>query len=72
MEKRYIKVEEVAVYMSLGKQTIYNWPEDVKRHHGGVRLGRIWRFDKEILDEVLAKQRPKNDSIASHASPVRS
>lgn len=44
-------VNELADYLKLEKQTIYNWL--YKKKISGIKIGHVWRFDKEAIDEWL-------------------
>ncbi len=44
-------VEELANYLRLKKQTIYNWLHDNKI--SGIKVGGVWRFDKKEVDKWL-------------------
>lgn len=48
---RLMDINELADYLKLEKQTIYNWL--YKRKISGIKIGHIWRFDKEAIDEWL-------------------
>jgi excisionase family DNA binding protein len=48
-------LEELADYLRLQKQTIYNW-----LHQGkitGIKVGGVWRFDRKEIDEWLKSKR---------------
>lgn len=50
---RLMSVVELADYLGLQKQTIYNW-----LHHRkitGIKIGKVWRFDREYIDAWLKK-----------------
>lgn len=48
---RLMDINELADYLRLEKQTIYNWL--YKKKISGIKIGHIWRFDKEAIDEWL-------------------
>lgn len=50
-------VEELADYLRLKKQTIYNWLHAKKI--SGIKVGRVWRFDRRDIDKWLKSQRTK-------------
>ena len=41
-------------YLKLQKQTIYNWLN--QRKITGMKLGGVWRFDKQEIDKWLKSQ----------------
>jgi excisionase family DNA binding protein len=55
-------VDELAGYLRLKRQTIYNWLHEKKI--SGIKVGGVWRFDKKEVDRWLksryrmAKVRP--------------
>lgn len=46
-----LTVDELAEYLGLKKQTIYNWLH--KNKIQGIKIGKVWRFDKEEIDNWL-------------------
>ena len=52
---RLMDVEELANYLKLRKQTIYNWLNQNKIT--GIKVGGVWRFDKKDIDSWLRSQR---------------
>lgn len=52
---RLIDIDELADYLKLQKQTIYNW-----LHLGkisGIKVGGVWRFDRREVDLWLNSKR---------------
>lgn len=47
-------IEELARYLRLEKQTIYNWLHQKKLT--GIKIGHVWRFDKKAIDKWLKEQ----------------
>jgi excisionase family DNA binding protein len=54
VEQRYLSVSETAAYMGLSRKTIYAWAE--KGAIPAYKVGRVWRFDKIELDDVVRGQ----------------
>lgn len=52
---RLMDVEELANYLKLRKQTIYNWLNQNKIT--GIKVGGVWRFDRRDIDKWLRSQR---------------
>lgn len=50
MEKRLMNVAELAVYVSLPKNSIYTMVS-LRKLPGVVRLGRALRFEKAAIDQ---------------------
>ena len=46
-----MNIEELAAYLKLEKQTIYNWLHEKKI--SGIKIGHVWRFDKDAIDRWL-------------------
>jgi len=53
--QRLMDVEDLANYLKLQKQTIYNWLNQNKIT--GIKVGGVWRFDKRDIDKWLRSQR---------------
>jgi excisionase family DNA binding protein len=49
-----MNLEELAAYLKLEKQTIYNWLHEKKI--SGIKIGHVWRFDKNAVDKWLRAQ----------------
>jgi excisionase family DNA binding protein len=46
-----LSVEELAVYLGLKKQTIYNWLNQGRI--AGIKIGKVWRFEKSDIEKWL-------------------
>lgn len=44
-------INELAAYLKLEKQTIYNWLHQKKI--SGIKVGHVWRFERKAIDEWL-------------------
>jgi len=55
MMSRLIDIDELAEYLKLKKQTIYNWLHQGKI--SGIKLGGVWRFDRRDIDSWLKSRR---------------
>ena len=49
--------KEVAKYLKLHEITVCKYAE--KGEIPAVRIGRVWRFDKEVIDKWLSGQKKK-------------
>jgi excisionase family DNA binding protein len=49
--RRLMTIDELAEYLGLQKQTIYNWLHQKKI--SGFKIGKVWRFDRRYVDEWL-------------------
>ncbi len=52
---RLIDVDELADYLKLKKQTIYNWLSQGKI--SGIKVGGVWRFDRREVELWLKSRR---------------
>lgn len=52
---RLIDIDELADYLRLNKQTIYNWLH--LRKISGIKVGGVWRFDRRDIDSWLKSRR---------------
>jgi excisionase family DNA binding protein len=50
-----MNIDELADYLRLQKQTIYNWLHQKKI--SGIKVGGVWRFDKKEVDAWLRARR---------------
>lgn len=47
-------LRELAAYLRLGRQTLYNWLH--QRKLSGIKMGGVWRFNRQAIDRWLAEQ----------------
>jgi excisionase family DNA binding protein len=52
---RLIDIDELANYLKLQKQTIYNWLHQGKI--SGIKVGGVWRFEQREIDNWLKSRR---------------
>ncbi|HTZ10931.1 MAG TPA: helix-turn-helix domain-containing protein [Candidatus Margulisiibacteriota bacterium] len=52
---RLMDIDELADYLRLQKQTIYNWLHQGKI--AGIKVGGVWRFDRRDVDNWLKSRR---------------
>jgi excisionase family DNA binding protein len=58
---RLMDIDELADFLRLKKQTIYNWLHQSKI--SGIKVGGVWRFDrKEVEDWLKSRRRLSKDS----------
>lgn len=48
MNERWLSVDEIAEYLGVGRETIYNWIE--KRAMPAHKVGRCWKFKRQEVD----------------------
>ena len=51
MMTKLIDIDELADYLKLKKQTIYNWLSQGKI--SGIKVGGVWRFDRKDVHNWL-------------------
>ncbi|MCG8431658.1 MAG: helix-turn-helix domain-containing protein [Candidatus Omnitrophica bacterium] len=52
---RLMNVDELAHYLKLKQQTIYNWLHQGKL--SGIKVGGVWRFDRREIDSWLKSRK---------------
>jgi excisionase family DNA binding protein len=52
---RLLNIDELADYLRLQRQTIYNWLHQGKI--SGIKVGGVWRFEKKEIDAWLRDRR---------------
>jgi excisionase family DNA binding protein len=52
---KLIDIDELADFLKLKKQTIYNWLHEGKI--AGIKVGGVWRFDRREVDNWLKSRR---------------
>lgn len=53
--QRLIDIDDLANYLKLRKQTIYNWLHQGKL--SGIKVGGVWRFERKEIDSWLKSRR---------------
>ncbi len=56
-DRDLMDVDELAEYLGLRKQTIYNWLH--KRKISGIKIGKVWRFERDEIKNWLKEHRVK-------------
>lgn len=52
---RLMDINELADYLRLKKQTIYNWLN--QRKISGIKVGGVWRFERREVEAWLKSRR---------------
>ena len=60
---RLMDIEELADYLRLKKQTLYNWLNQGKI--SGIKVGGVWRFDRREVDAWLKSRHRQSKEIKS-------
>jgi len=53
----YLTAKQVAKYLQVKPLTVYQWARTNKIP--AIKIGRIWRFNKEVIDDFLKKEPEK-------------
>jgi len=51
MEDRWLSVDDIAAYLGIKRDTVYRWISE--RNMPGHKIGRLWKFRKEEVDEWM-------------------
>jgi excisionase family DNA binding protein len=49
MEDRWLSVDDIAAHLGVSKDTVYTWL--TTKGMPGHKVGRLWRFKKDEVDE---------------------
>jgi len=49
MEDRWLSVDEIAEHLGIKRDTVYKWISE--RQMPGHKIGRLWKFNKQEIDE---------------------
>ncbi|MBI4981860.1 MAG: helix-turn-helix domain-containing protein [Candidatus Omnitrophica bacterium] len=52
---KLMDIDDLADYLRLKKQTIYNWLHQSKI--SGIKVGGVWRFERKEVDAWLKSKR---------------
>lgn len=63
MEDRWLSVEEIATYLGVSKDTVYNWIN--KKSMPSHKIGRLWKFKQKEVDDWVRNGGAEN----SHKKP---
>lgn len=58
---RLMNIDELADYLRLRKQTIYNWLN--QRKISGIKVGGVWRFDRREIEDWLKSRRRLSNPV---------
>ena len=53
-DEQLMDIRELASYLRLERQTLYNWLHQKKI--AGIKVGGVWRFDRRAIDRWLRAQ----------------
>ena len=66
IDQRYLDLQQAAVYLGLSPKTLYEWV--AKGNMPAYKLGRVWRFDIDELDQFVHQRRTcYNPSLSENA-----
>jgi excisionase family DNA binding protein len=58
-EDRWLSVDEICKHLGISKDTVYRWID--KRNRPAHRVGRLWKFKKEDVDEWVRNGHASDD-----------
>ncbi len=58
---KLMDVDELARYLKLRRQTIYNWLHQKKI--SGIKVGGVWRFDRREVDTWLKSRQQRAQQV---------
>lgn len=64
-----MNVDDLADYLKLRQQTIYNWLHQGKL--SGIKVGGVWRFDRKEIDAWLKSRKQTTRETVLKQSHVR-
>jgi excisionase family DNA binding protein len=64
---RLLDIDDLADYLRLKKQTIYNWLHQGKI--SGIKVGGVWRFERREVNAWLKSRRRSSKEIKSGEKP---
>lgn len=67
--EEYLTAKQVAKYLQVKPLTVYQWARTNKIP--AVKIGRIWRFKKNLIDNFLEQKPQKSKSKKSKKSPKK-
>jgi len=62
MTNRWLSVEEIADYLGVSKDTVYGWIS--KREMPAHKVGRLWKFKADEIDEWVRNGKAADDLSA--------
>jgi excisionase family DNA binding protein len=60
MEDRWLSVDDITAYLGIKRDTVYRWIS--KRNMPGHKIGRLWKFRKEEVDEWMRSGGGQSDA----------
>jgi excisionase family DNA binding protein len=61
-----LTVEEVATVLRVSERTVKDLASE-ERLPGAVKVGKVWRFSRTALEQMLGVELPKVDDRGAHA-----
>lgn len=65
--EEYLNAKQVAKYLQVKPLTVYQWAKTNKIP--AVKIGRIWRFKKDLIDNFLEGKPQKSKNKKNKKSP---
>ena len=61
MDDRWLSVDEIAGYLGVSRDSVYAWLN--KRDLPGHRIGRLWKFKREEVDQWVRAGKAANSNF---------
>lgn len=65
---RWLSVDEIAAYLGIKRDTVYKWISE--KQMPSHRMGRLWKFRKEEVDEWVKTGGADNSRIDDSGKPA--
>lgn len=62
-ENRWLSVDEIALYLGVKRDTVYNWIE--KKNMPAHRIGRLWKFRADEIDAWIRSGQARDNAEKS-------
>jgi len=69
MEDRWLSVDEIADHLGIKRDTVYKWLGE--RQMPGHKIGRLWKFNKQEVDEWVRSGGANASLMESETSKTR-
>ena len=63
LQDRWLSVDEIAAYLGIKSATVYKWID--RKNMPAHKVGRLWKFRKEEIDEWVRSGGAAKDSDKS-------
>jgi len=61
---RWLSVDDIAAHLGVKRDTVYKWIN--RRHMPAHKVGRLWKFRKQEVDQWVCSEHARTTSIEDH------